>query len=210
MAGPTRDRARLALPIFHRLRAFPRYGDPHMTFAPEPSGWSARSIAKLADALRSRFPTRLVPSVDLVRMVEAYGGSVRYVAGSEADEDLRESLIVEPDGSFKIILPLHTPPTRDRFTIAHELGHYFLHWREAVKKGAKPQAQMQFARSGKGFDPKVEAEANTFAACLLMPADPFTTAWGDLAGDVDAVAERFGVSSSAARARAEVLELPAS
>lgn len=50
---------------------------------------------------------------------------------------------------------------RDRFTLAHELGHYFLH-RNAV----------QFARAESGGIPKYcepEWQANTFASMLLIP-----------------------------------------
>lgn len=62
-------------------------------------------------------------------------------------------------------------PPRKRFTIAHELGHWILH-----RKGQ----QSLFCRHGfveAGDDhsrpslPPVEAEANAFAAALLMPAE---------------------------------------
>lgn len=50
-------------------------------------------------------------------------------------------------------------PTRQRFTLAHELGHLLLH----------PTGQMEF-RDFNFRGPK-ETEANKFAAALLMPLD---------------------------------------
>jgi Zn-dependent peptidase ImmA (M78 family) len=58
---------------------------------------------------------------------------------------------------------------RKRFTIAHELGHLFLHKQDAVNYDP---AIMYFrdTHSSEGTDTK-EIEANAFAAELLMPED---------------------------------------
>lgn len=50
---------------------------------------------------------------------------------------------------------------RQRFSIAHELGHYFLHQTKVLMS----------AGDDINLDPTVEAEANRFAAELLMPLD---------------------------------------
>ena len=52
---------------------------------------------------------------------------------------------------------------RQRFTIAHELGHYFLH-KDQVGDGVSDDA---FYRSS--LSNRLEAQANAFAADLLMP-----------------------------------------
>lgn len=54
------------------------------------------------------------------------------------------------------------PYVRQRFTVAHELGHHFLNHGERPRDGV---AQFNMYN----FDP-VEAQANRFAAELLMPA----------------------------------------
>ena len=53
-----------------------------------------------------------------------------------------------------------------RFTVAHELGHYFVegHWDRLERTGA----HVSRAGFGRARDP-LETEADHFAACLLMP-----------------------------------------
>ncbi len=63
--------------------------------------------------------------------------------------------------------------TRQRFTIAHELGHISLHG-EVLKKGALVDKTITILRrdtnSAQGMY-RIEVEANQFAASLLMPKD---------------------------------------
>lgn len=60
--------------------------------------------------------------------------------------------------------------TRQRFTIAHELGHYFLHRDAPAFYDVQHQVGSHFRAkvTGATWDPK-EIEANKFAAELLMP-----------------------------------------
>lgn len=63
-------------------------------------------------------------------------------------------------------------PNRRRFTIAHEIGHYFLHEGELVHLNSMRGAfmiDMRNSKSSNGED-NDEREANLFAAELLMPA----------------------------------------
>jgi Zn-dependent peptidase ImmA (M78 family) len=63
-------------------------------------------------------------------------------------------------------------PNRQRFTIAHELGHFILHEGDAVHLDEDRGAftvNLRSAESSKGEDDD-EKEANLFAAELLMPA----------------------------------------
>lgn len=73
---------------------------------------------------------------------------------------------------------------RDRFTIAHELGHYFMHDSVAlsrVESGVRVPAYK---------DP--EWQANTFAAAILMP-DHIIAGW-----DPVQISKRCGTSYNAA------------
>jgi Zn-dependent peptidase ImmA (M78 family) len=62
-------------------------------------------------------------------------------------------------------------PNRQRFTIAHELGHYFLHAGHTVLDEGRLAytVNLRNSESSKGED-NDEREANLFAAELLMPA----------------------------------------
>jgi Zn-dependent peptidase ImmA (M78 family) len=61
------------------------------------------------------------------------------------------------------------PPARQRFTIAHEIGHYIMHRNDAALFiDQRFFATFRDTRSSRGSD-KREREANAFAASLLMP-----------------------------------------
>lgn len=102
--------------------------------------------------------------VDVERIIQSYGIPIR----SQPMEDSMSSMLVIRKGSAVIGVNQAHPPTRRRFSLAHELGHYLLH-------GKSPRvfldASTIFFRDGlasEGSDAE-EIEANTFAAELLMP-----------------------------------------
>lgn len=126
---------------------------------------------------------------------------VRQLGGSVAIGDSRESLHVNEIGDFTIFLPHMTSSRRDQFTIAHELGHYFLHYLHPKREAA--------ASFGRGERNVVETQANVFASALLMPAEQFKKAWTRHSGNARALATIFDVSPAAVEVRAEVLDLRA-
>lgn len=71
---------------------------------------------------------------------------------------------------------------RDRFTLCHELGHYFLH---------QPRA-LSFARGKVPVRHQPEHQANVFAAELLAPLTMIKGL------SIDEVHERFGISKQSA------------
>lgn len=98
--------------------------------------------------------------------------------------------------------------TRQRFTIAHELGHFLLHTGEGVHVDQHFNIKLRSGLSSQGRDVE-EMEANLFAAELLMPQawleedvnnlDPFDLERGP-DGELDIVqhlAKRYNVSAQA-------------
>jgi Zn-dependent peptidase ImmA (M78 family) len=88
---------------------------------------------------------------------------------------------------------------RQRFTMAHEIGHAVLHEREGKNI-------VDFRKTMLSSD-RNEMEANRFAACLLMPEAQFRSAFVSRGGDMKRVATLFGVSEDAAVYRAKNLAL---
>lgn len=129
---------------------------------------------------------------DVGNLVRVLGGRVEYAETSE-------SLHVNERGNFTIYLPPFTSGRRDRFTIAHELGHYYLHYLHPEKSGA--QGYQRGARNA------VETQANVFASSLLMPEQAFKDAFARYQGDAWTLAAVFDVSPAAATVRAQVLGL---
>lgn len=73
------------------------------------------------------------------------------------------------DGSRLIIgLNTQTSRRRQRFTVAHELGHLLLHEGKIIVDQAVVRVDLRNDVSSMGTDIE-EIEANTFAAALLMP-----------------------------------------
>lgn len=93
-------------------------------------------------------------------------------------------------------------PNRQRFTVAHELGHFLMHDGDRYIDKGMTTVQFRNAESSTGTQAE-ERDANQFAAALLMPEawvrrefhqHPF-----DLGDDqaLDAMCRMFGVSSQA-------------
>lgn len=146
------------------------------------------------EAFASRFAAQLGygAGAPLRPVVERLGGRIIYQTLDSLGD---ASIFVYGQGNFEIFLPDDTSPVRDRFSIAHELGHYVLHF---PLTDQRPMKAYRF-----GSD-RVEWEANWFAAGFLMPADEFKQHFNG-AASLRAIAKRFGVSMAAAEARAKAL-----
>ncbi len=92
-------------------------------------------------------------------------------------------------------------PARQAFTVAHELGHYFLEH--------KRETEVFYRHQANEFDSKDvqdEQEANWFAASLLMPEEKVKEFYKS-EKDENIIAASFGVSRSAAHWRLKNLHL---
>jgi Zn-dependent peptidase ImmA (M78 family) len=109
--------------------------------------------------------------------------------------DISGMIAKRDDGVF-ILVNADEPPYRKRFTIAHELGHYFLHLSE---NGEFIDSSVDLFRdTSSPFDParNKEAEANSFAASLLMPREKVSALYKELKS-VSQLARTFNVSEEA-------------
>ena len=170
---------------------------------PEALGFSFAEISKLAEQFASEIA--FTPGRDIASVVESLGGSIAYEDFWNLEKSDSGSIRVEPEGDFRITLPNHTARTRDRFTVGHELGHWFLHFLYPKSTGKFPLGRgMEARRFGSG---QTETEANWFSASLLMPRVAFIDAFNSCGTSIQAVADHFSVSMSAAAVRAKVLNL---
>lgn len=71
-----------------------------------------------------------------------------------------------------------------RFSIAHELGHYFL---EGHPDAVFKDGEIHESRAGFGSADQIELEADHFAAGLLMPSHLFAAAAGRYSDGMDAI-----------------------
>ncbi|MEI6222955.1 MAG: ImmA/IrrE family metallo-endopeptidase [bacterium] len=123
------------------------------------------------------------------------------------DEELDDVKVVK----FAILINSVKPLTRQNFTIAHELGHYFLHQDEIKKKlivdnDSVFEADRMLFRNDDAESTRLEIEANSFAASFLMPSDLVKKAWEELRS-VEECSQLFNVSVQAMSIRLSRLGL---
>lgn len=93
---------------------------------------------------------------------------------------------------FECYVDRSEPSVRQRFTAAHELGHFVLH-RKQIGRGL----QDNYLLRAEGMSNSQEAEANRFAADLLMPRELISEAIASGTTDVLSLARLFKVSEIA-------------
>jgi len=102
---------------------------------------------------------------------------------------------------YKITVNAGDFPARQRFTIAHEIGHYMLH-RSLIGDGITDDVMYRSKLGGYH-----EAQANSYAAYILMPPNLFKRKYREGITETVALAALFGVSKMAAQIRIEELDL---
>lgn len=161
-------------------------------------------IIRLAEQAFKKFGEKSIP-VDVEKIASYL--NINLVK-SHCEGDISGYLHIDSEGTPLIALNTNHSPERQRFTLAHELGHYLLH---------SPTSNSSFvdktffiihrdSTSSEGIDPR-EIEANLFAAELLMPA---TNLYQDIARStnsssteklVSELSEIYKVSGEAMRFR---------
>ncbi|HLU91942.1 MAG TPA: ImmA/IrrE family metallo-endopeptidase [Pedomonas sp.] len=96
------------------------------------------------------------------------------------------------DSGYVCYVDSSEPSVRQRFTAAHELGHFVLH-RHLLGDTHKDNYLLR----AEGFTGRQETQANTFAADLLMPRDLIEQKLEEGLTSVEALAKAFGVSKVA-------------
>lgn len=156
-----------------------------------------------ASSLLDRFWNGVLP-VDPKLIAEGLGMKVVPLTEADVRKGLSGALhTFTPEGSDKAMIycrfnDINESLERQRFTIAHEIGHY--------ASGHMADGRTLFRDTTETFTGRVyqpeEVEANRFAADLLMPASLVNSAITHHGiKTVQGLAQRFGVSTSAMRWR---------
>jgi Zn-dependent peptidase ImmA (M78 family) len=124
------------------------------------SGLQKNDIENKAKQLLIAYGLYKVP-VDVFSLVKKMGIDIRT---AEFSNDNIAGTILKKNKDLKIIVNKNDFIERQRFTIAHELGHYFLHFEN---KSNSMYVEM-YRSEVKNTE---ETEANYFASALLMDED---------------------------------------
>jgi Zn-dependent peptidase ImmA (M78 family) len=136
------------------------------------------------------------PAIPVEKLV--HGLDIRLINESLPEEisgilDLRNKPIIMINSGHHL--------NRQRFSIAHEIGHFILHKPQGIH--VDKQSYFRSAKSSENLE-EYEIDANKFAAALLMPEEMISkelehfTDWLD--SDLDilaALADKFKVSATA-------------
>jgi Zn-dependent peptidase ImmA (M78 family) len=157
---------------------------------------SIKLIKERAAELLRESGSATVP-VPLDKIATHLGVNIKYYP---YEGELAGMIAKVADGAVVGVNSLH-PRTRQRFTIAHEIGHFVLHSFDVhIDTGFR--VKKRDGTSSLAIDPD-EIEANRFAAELLMPADELLT---DLIerdvdieddDDIKSLADKYQVSRQA-------------
>ncbi|MEW6237309.1 MAG: ImmA/IrrE family metallo-endopeptidase [Candidatus Omnitrophota bacterium] len=164
-------------------------------------------INRLVDKIREVF--ELETPLNVRTVVQKLGGKLVQ----RDNEELECEASIQKDGNgFKIILDENAYKNRKRFSVAHELGHLFLHMGYLVDddkwNSVGEYTDSVYHRYGYGIE---ENEASEFAAALLMPKEEFI----EIANQnldhnmyrIQPIAKHFDVSTEAASNRGKWLGL---
>ena len=141
--------------------------------------------------------------VDLVAIAHDLGIKISREALGDAVSGMlvRDRQLGGPSG-FRIVLNSYHSPSRQQFTLAHELAHFILH-RDLIENNLTDN---RLYRSG--LPEPEEFQANRLAAEILMPAGLIREYHAE-GIPTRRLAELFNVSQAAMRIRLETLNLSA-
>ena len=157
---------------------------------------SSRVLRREATKLLDRCGVT-APAVPVDRIAKQIGAELKFLAY----EGELAGMLARSGGSPVIGVNSLHHRNRQRFTIAHELGHLLLHDLD-VHIDRDFRVRHRDATSATATDP-LEVEANRFAAELLMPYVMLMEELGDAGIDVERMddvvplAKRYGVSVQA-------------
>ena len=168
-------------------------------------------ISKVADLVRTSL--NLTCPYNPEEAVQKLGGKI-----IQENMNMAMDAYIKKEGedSFTIYLNAKKSFLREKFTIAHELGHLFLHMGFLINKQLWNSITIfedsvyyrKYERMSGNYNQE-ESEANEFAASFLMPRDEFgEQIYLNLSNNkvnIINIAHYFGVSTSAALTRAKWL-----
>lgn len=151
---------------------------------------------KIVDEWKALTETQKSLPVDVHGLPERLGINFRVANLADGISGMLEK---DRDG-YLISVNAADPLTRQRFTLAHEIGHYMLH-RNLIGDGLDDDRAYRSAQIGKYHNtfigPAEETEANKFAANLLMPKKMVDAEWAKDKTTLSSMAALFQVSEHA-------------
>jgi Zn-dependent peptidase ImmA (M78 family) len=113
------------------------------------------------------------PPISAYALAYRAGVSVDFV---DFDDEAIAGQIMREGDQADILVRDADPEYRKNFTVAHELGHFFLHPNQDWSDDEVTMYRHAYRAEDVGVD-RAEFQANAFAAALLMPEEPMRRLW---------------------------------
>lgn len=152
-----------------------------------PTGWSREQISRLAQKFAKAVGFKAGEEVSPI-VEEQLHGKIVYLDWRDWKAKGADTIEVRGPGDFTIYLSRIGGMFDNRFSIAHEVGHYVLH---------SQFGEVPLVAQNSGVNERAEWEADWFAASLLMPPAEFRK-HRETNPDPYFLASRFLVSPSVA------------
>lgn len=159
--------------------------------------WAEKKAYQLLDRLN--ISTIPIPVEDIAKMLDI------VIIREEFDDHLSGMLYRDNFHTIIGVNSNHLEP-RQRFTIAHEIGHFIMHEGEQVHIDENFRVHFRDITSSLATNMN-EIEANAFAAALLMPENHVREAFAQIADGIESsndddqqiqlLAKQFNVSKQA-------------
>lgn len=151
-----------------------------------------------ADTVRLKYNSEGVSPFPYERITKDYKNlNISYL---NIEDNVSGAILFDKASStFNIFINSLKPKTRQHFTLAHELGHFFLHRQVILDDGGIVDGDKTLDGTKILFrldDAKstcLEVEANNFASSLIMPKELVIEAWERLK-NIEDCANIFNVS----------------
>ena len=173
-------------------------GQPHIDVINTPVAASVDTLLKtIAPEAKVSLP------IDVERVAELLGLQVQKLC---LEPNVDGLLVKDKAGEpFKAVVDAFAHEHRQRFTIAHEIGHYIHKYQDVPVDEVMGRVERRDDTSSKGVEPE-EIWANRFAAALLMPASIVRRYWGKGLSSEE-LADKFNVSVRSMDVRLSTLGL---
>lgn len=173
---------------------------------PKASGFSKSQIAKIAGEISKKL--NFIAGESSIRdVLEKKGFKIKTRSFMDWAEKHDSIHVKFEDGEenpdIRVYLSETSSQFRENFTLAHELGHFVLHY---IIPGHQNN-RSEFMATRNGEPELVEFEANRFSAEFLMPRDTFTQKADTFNQSESKLSAYFKVSQEAVRVRIQDLNI---
>lgn len=140
--------------------------------------------------------------VDLHELASDLGLKVKK--SFDLEDDIAGMIECDDNDTHTIFVNALQHPNRQRFTLAHEIGHFLLH-RSLIGDGLDDTKAYRSTDAGKYYNglvgPQEETEANKFAASALMPSHLIDKYQEEGITEASELAKKLQVSEQAMKIR---------